>query len=472
MLGIGATKHIKRNILISLGLMVALELFLGTVSGYNLVQLSDSTKNLYEHPYTVISSTKTIQSNLASMSRSMKDVLLSKCEEDIQSALREIEISETIILKEFDVISDRFLGDKEQVKAFYNSFIDSKATREKVLLLKKSGKLDQAAAVMKSESHYNRLNEMAFSLIDFAQNKADHYLKYSISTKYIALYTVMFIVAIILFLLTIATGFLLKSIERVDRNQKRLQKTFIIQSRMAQMGELLSMIAHQWKQPLSAISAINTHFKVKLSLGDYDFSKKEDYDDFTKGIMDDTNDIEEHIHNMVVTLDDFRNFYKPNKKSSVISVNQPINKALEIIGPSLSTNNIEIVKNYHTEEKFNVYENELIQVVLNIIKNAQDNLIENNIEDPKITITTTLDEDEMKMKICDNGGGISNDIIGKVFNAYFSTKDETIGTGLGLYMSKIIIEDHHKGSLRVKNVDDGVCFSIKIPKEASFASKN
>ena len=107
---------------------------------------------------------------------------------------------------------------------------------------------------------------------------------------------------------------------------------------------------------------------------------------------------------------------------------------------------------------FITYDNELIQVILNILKNSQDNFKERKVENPKIIITI----DENILSICDNGGGISEDIIGEIFDPYFSTKDEKNGTGLGLYMSKIIVEEHHNAKLDVVNVDDGVCFSITM----------
>ena len=107
-----------------------------------------------------------------------------------------------------------------------------------------------------------------------------------------------------------------------------------------------------------------------------------------------------------------------------------------------------------------------MQVVLNILKNSQDNFKEKNIKDPKIIISCNCSvSDKISIMLCDNGGGVSEDVIENIFDPYFSTKSEKNGTGLGLYMSKIIVEDHHNGSLKVKNMDGGVCFTIEIDKE-------
>ena len=125
---------------------------------------------------------------------------------------------------------------------------------------------------------------------------------------------------------------------------------------------------------------------------------------------------------------------------------------------AVKNNSIEIVSDFQSQEKIPMYENEMMQVILNIFKNAQDNFNEKKVKNPKIEIRT---KDKL-LYITDNGGGISNDIIEKIFDPYFSTKDEKNGTGLGLYMSKTIVEEHHEATLTVENVDGGVCFSIDL----------
>jgi len=126
----------------------------------------------------------------------------------------------------------------------------------------------------------------------------------------------------------------------------------------------------------------------------------------------------------------------------------------------MQNNGIEIVKEYQADTELSLYQNEVMQVVLNLLKNSEDNFLAKNISDPKVTISTRSDGNRYIISICDNGKGIPEDILDKIFDPYFSTKDEKTGTGLGLYMSKIMIEDHHKGILNVKNTEDGVCFEI------------
>ena len=241
-----------------------------------------------------------------------------------------------------------------------------------------------------------------------------------------------------------------------DIHKKDRQLTH--QTRLAQMGEMISMIAHQWRQPLSTIASIVMDNKLMLKLENFDISKEEDIKKYKLYLNESFNNIEKYTAVLSDIIDDFRNFYKPNKQSISVKLNESILKSLNIVHSSLISENINVITEYHSEDKFDIYENEVMHVILNIIKNSQDNFREKKTENPYIKIKTFKNN----ISICDNGGGISEEIIDKVFDPYFSTKDEKNGTGLGLYMSKNIIEDHHNGKLTVKNTAEGVCFIIEF----------
>ena len=168
------------------------------------------------------------------------------------------------------------------------------------------------------------------------------------------------------------------------------------------------------------------------------------------------------MQSLTNTIDDFRNFYKPNKNSSKVNVAFVFEKALSIVNASLKSDGIEIIKENKSNMVIELYENEMMQVILNILKNAQDNFKERKIRNPKIHLSCKDVKGKLVINICDNGGGIPTDILGKIFDPYFSTKDEKNGTGLGLYMSKIIVEEHHNGLLSVSNKDGGTCFKIEM----------
>jgi len=245
--------------------------------------------------------------------------------------------------------------------------------------------------------------------------------------------------------------------QEVEKNKK--QTTYIVQqSRLAQMGEMVSMIAHQWRQPLSAISSTSINIKMKLALGLLSDENRKSEDELKKYFEEELDAIEMYTQNLSTTIDDFRNFYKPNKIQVSITLEEIVVRSLKIISSSFANANIKIIEEYSSYMKIKLYDNEMMQVILNILKNAQDNFKEKQIKDPYIKITVT----NRTISICDNGGGIKEDIIEEIFNPYFSTKDEKNGTGLGLYMSKTIIEDHHNGKISTKNIDDGVCFTIEL----------
>ena len=246
---------------------------------------------------------------------------------------------------------------------------------------------------------------------------------------------------------------ILSALREYDQLTELKDKMMVVQSRHTAMGEMVSMIAHQWRQPLATISASVIHTKMKIGLGQLKLEESGE-----KYLTSTMNDIDECLQNLSTTIDDFRNFYKPNKKIDAMKFEEVCIKSLSIIKSSLIDHNIDLIEDYCGDEMLKMHVNEMMQVIINILKNAQDNFLEKDIKEPYIKISTH----NKILSICDNGGGIPNDIIDKIFDPYFSTKDEMNGTGLGLYMSKTIVEEHHNGKLEVKNTDDGVCFTIEL----------
>ncbi len=242
-----------------------------------------------------------------------------------------------------------------------------------------------------------------------------------------------------------------KVITEVEKNRQK-DKLMLHQSRLAQMGEMLSMIAHQWRQPLAAISATSASIELKASLdslnNDIATQKAQDISKFSKHLSE--------------TIDDFRDFFKPNKEKREVTYDEIISSVFGIIETSITNKNIQLHLELNSHETFNTYPNELKQVVLNLIKNAEDALLEKHIEKPIIKIETYTKEGQYILKVGDNAGGIPEEIIDNIFNPYFSTKTQRDGTGLGLYMSKEIIEEHCKGRLSVVNGKHGAVFSIII----------
>ncbi|MDA7818154.1 hybrid sensor histidine kinase/response regulator [Sulfurimonas sp.] len=241
-----------------------------------------------------------------------------------------------------------------------------------------------------------------------------------------------------------------------ENRQKDIQ--LINQSRNAQMGEIINIIAHHWRQPLSVISSTLMDIQMKSELDHFDFSDKEEVEKYASYINNRLTRVSATVDTLSTTIDDFMSFYKPKQVKSLIKIETILNRVLSIVNYIFKDEGIEIIKEYDTKKELEVYENELMQAILNIVKNAQDNFLSKNIQNPCIKISLK----DNCISIYDNGGGIPQDIILNIFNPYFSTKDEKNGTGLGLYMSKIIIEKYHDGRISVENVDDGSCFHIEL----------
>ncbi|MDD3890434.1 MAG: HAMP domain-containing sensor histidine kinase, partial [Syntrophomonadaceae bacterium] len=160
---------------------------------------------------------------------------------------------------------------------------------------------------------------------------------------------------------------------------------------------------------------------------------------------------------------DFRHFFKPDNPQDMVVLSKVIEDTLGIMGKSLEYKNVTLQKHYSFTTPILTYPNELIQVFLNILKNASDAFVENEIQKPLIVIRGGEQADHHLLEVEDNAGGIPADILDKIFEPYFSTKGAGVGTGLGLYMCKMIVEEHCRGELKATNTGKGACFTIKLP---------
>ncbi len=230
----------------------------------------------------------------------------------------------------------------------------------------------------------------------------------------------------------------------------------LAQSRHAAMGEMISMIAHQWRQPITVISMVANNLLADVELEDIEPER----------LRQSADKVLNQTQHLSQTIDDFKNFFKPNKQVEMTLVSDVLEENFAIVGKSLENNNIVIEKDYNCKTLIPLYSRELLQVFINIFKNAKEALLENEIKDPMISVLTHEDETYVYISICDNGKGIAPAILKKIYDPYFSTKDEKIGTGLGLYMSKTIVEKHLNGTIKANNRQEGgVCFKISLLKE-------
>ena len=217
------------------------------------------------------------------------------------------------------------------------------------------------------------------------------------------------------------------------------QQILLQQAKLAAMGEMLENIAHQWKQPLSIITTLTSGILLNKELNILT-------DEFLK---DGLNNITNSVKYMSKTIDDFRNFYNNKLEKKEFSIKNSIEKYLVLLSSKLMKNNVIIIKNIEDIEILG-YENEIIQVYMNILNNAMDSLENLKDEIKIIKITGRIEGNKAYIEFLDNAGGINEEIIDKIFDSHFTTKDEIKGTGIGLYMSRIIISKA-KGELNVFN---------------------
>ncbi len=226
-----------------------------------------------------------------------------------------------------------------------------------------------------------------------------------------------------------------------ENNKRKQEQLLIQQSKMAAMGEMLGNIAHQWRQPLSAISTASTGAKLQKEIDCLTDSQLD-------SALDSINNSAQYLSN---TIDDFRGFFNPNNynlnKSNISDI---VTKTLKLVDAQFTAKNIERIKNIENYELL-TFENELIQVLINIINNAKDVLITKEKGKRLLFIKTYQKENISYIEILDNAGGIKEDIIDRIFEPYFTTKHKSQGTGIGLYMSLDIIQNRLKGTLRVFN---------------------
>ncbi|WP_457749843.1 ATP-binding protein [Sulfurimonas sp.] len=239
----------------------------------------------------------------------------------------------------------------------------------------------------------------------------------------------------------------------VSQNQE--QQLFMFQqSRLAQAGEMISMIAHQWRQPLNNLSLNN-----QLLIAKY---KKNKLDDTQIAYFEKNS--QKQVNLMSQTIDDFRNFFKPNKEKEEFELGEIIHDTLRILKSLLENKHISVSFKSKKKYFYNGNKNELTQVILNILKNAIDALTESNASQKKIIINLEKNDHEIFLSFEDNAGGIDKKIINKIFDPYFSTKENKNGTGLGLYMSKMILEEHMNATIYVQNTKEGARFEIRFKK--------
>lgn len=247
-------------------------------------------------------------------------------------------------------------------------------------------------------------------------------------------------------------GSLEDRIERSLHEIRQKDQLLMQQSRLAAMGEMINSIAHQWRQPLNNLGLVVQGINASFELGT--LTVEEMAQEKAKAM--------DTILFMSRTIDDFRNFFREDKQKTVISVSELLNRTLAMVADNLRHNDIAVHVEVHNAVTAFGFPNEYSQVILNILNNARDVLTERRVAEPRIGIAVFSEGGRAVLTVGDNGGGIDEGVLGRIFDPYFSTKEVGKGTGIGLYMSKVIIEQNMGGALIARNRDGGAEFRIEL----------
>jgi len=239
-------------------------------------------------------------------------------------------------------------------------------------------------------------------------------------------------------------------LKQLIKKQNEQEKMLIHKSKLASMGEMINNIAHQWRQPLMHLGYINMNLEMSSQSNEYE----KDY--FIQKIRESNS----QIKFMSKTIDDFSDFYQIEKEKQDFSLSNACNLAINIISSTLKKKRIKIHLDVQEDSIIKAYENEYAQVILNFLTNSVDVLVSRKIKNPTINIEINVIDNISITKVSDNAGGIEDKYLDEIFQAYFTTKER--GSGIGLYMSQIIIKSHFKGNIKVYNNKEGACFSIEI----------
>ena len=241
-----------------------------------------------------------------------------------------------------------------------------------------------------------------------------------------------------------------------DELVKSRQKDYLLiqQSKLATMGEMINAIAHQWRQPLNTLALTVQDIK-------YAYGKNEINEQYVDTLVKDSMG---QVKYMSKTIDDFRNFYKPNKEKKLFSLNSATKSSLSLVKARLEAHFFEIVESYDSDlPDINGYENEFKQAILNIIANSQDAADERKIASPKMIIHTGKKDGYAMLTIEDNCGGVASEVMNRIFEPYFTTKEQGKGTGIGLFMTKTIIEENMNGYIEASSLPSGLKIMIRLP---------
>lgn len=258
-------------------------------------------------------------------------------------------------------------------------------------------------------------------------------------------------------------------LEQSDKQSKKLltdiekKEQMLIRNKLTHISDMISMLAHQWRQPLAVVSSLVIGIDLKVDMNTYNFDDENERKEFLKFLSTQNHSILDNINKISTTIDDFTTFFKPSGEKELVLASLPINNALSVIKFLFDSTNIKTTLDFQYQDEVLLSVSDIMDVILNILNNCEENFKVKKTINPHIGLSTQKKDNQLIIIISDNGGGIPKENLDKVFDPYFSTKSEKNGTGMGLHINKTIIEEHYHGKFSVYNGNNGAIFEIALP---------
>lgn len=430
---------------------------------YNLQKMHEITTRITQHPLMVSNAALNFQLDVYKTRHELNNILFSHNQKELDVRIQTIHLSDQSASKNLEIVNNLILGEKGKLlfpKA-QKLFDERKKIRDQVIDLVLKNEMDRARAVFNNnEPSYVQLDAMAVKLNIYAKGRAALYQNEANELFAQSEKLRIYIIITLLLFFSGLTYYIVRRIAVFIRTNEQLNSLILVQSRYVVMSQMIGMIAHQWRQPLAVISMDANNIMADIEMGSLD----------DKILKETSRHILEKTAYLSNTIDDFSNFFLGEKKKEELSMQEVLEETQALLVSSLQNHEIVLEIDNKCSSTIFINKGDLIQVLVNVINNAKDAVFKHTHDQKKITINISEDENEIEMRICDNGGGIDMLNMEKIFDPYFTTKESLNGSGLGLYMSKMIITQHFNGSITAKNQDNGVCFSIRLPKQSIKAT--
>jgi signal transduction histidine kinase len=433
------------------GIMLLL-LLTGLISIAYIDRQASISESIYRHPFVVSNTARHIDANLISIHRYMKDAVLSEDEAQLNFALGEIEAQSKMVLEDFDMIFERYLGDRKDIQQAYRAFLDWEEIRDEVISLIKDGRRLEAAEITKGKGakHVASLNESMEKMIHFAAGMAEKFRLKAVNERKKSL---LVLSLFLLITITISIIILISVVRNLIRQQEELESShenLLHTDKLSSLGKLTGSIAHEFNNPIFGMKTLLEQVKEEATLDD-------NHAKFLSLSI-------KQCDRMADLVKKLQGFYRPS-----VSVKKPANihhiidSVLTLTHKKIQQRHIHLKKHLaYGLPDINCVGDQIQQVLLNIIQNAEESIPEKD-HNGKITITTEREGAHIKIHIQDSGAGISEKVMSTIFDPFFTTKSAVTGTGLGLSVSYGIIKDHG-GEILVDSKDGaGTTFTIVLP---------